>query len=145
MASAIPVPGQPGRLWIPGAGVVDQFYSGGNMKIAEVPDETAAGAAAASDSLGQMVASRFTDPNRFAKFTEQRGALDIKMRAPAAIPSSITRALEAQAQAEAQAEAQALVPQTDDSFDWTSPWVIGGAAVAVAAVGGIWWYRRRQR
>lgn len=121
------------------------------MKIAEVPDETAAGAVMASEGLGQMLVGRSLDPARMAKLTslEQRGELTSRLRPDIAvnpIASRVLAAQAAQAQAEAEAQAQAnLTPQGSDSFDWTSPWVLGGAALAVAALGGIWWYKRRQQ
>lgn len=127
MASAIPVPGQPGRLWLPGVGVINQ-YQEGNMKISSF------------GGLGQMrVALR---PELAARVEAMRSG-DVVLRQSAAALNPVAQAaLQRTIQVDTAGQQPADSAPSAGGFNWKSPMVLGGAAV-VALLGGFWWYKRR--
>lgn len=130
MTSAIPVPGQPGRLWLPGVAVVEQNRKG-NMKISSI-------------SLGQMVA---LNPALAARAAAVRSG-DLTVRQSGAVLNpALQAAIQRSAQADttgidAGAASAAVLTPGASGFNWKSPLVLGGSAAVL--LGGLWWYKRRR-
>lgn len=167
MASAIPVPGQPGRLWLPGVGVINQ-YQEGNMKISSfgglgqmrVALSPALAARAAAAKSGDVVL-RTANPVAQAAFDQQQRTMQLnKIKAMStdmlveffkaglknegfddAYPQQVQAAMSDVAN---ELRARGIDPASITvGFNWKSPMVLGGGA-AVVLLGGFWWYKRRR-
>lgn len=141
MASAIPVPGQPGRLFIPGTGTgLDQAH-GTYMKTSDVqmsPQELATLQGLGGD-LGQIVRP---DASLLA-----RGGLFAANKELVKQAAEIKQQLVANKQAAEQKQQQQQEKPLGDRIMeiLKNPYVIGGVVLVLGTVGFFIWKRRRSQ
>lgn len=145
MPSAIPVPGQPGRLFLPGVGVASHGVNNMNSTTKTFDVQMTETELATLQGLGQLTPA---NPLLARKVeSASSGLLKPMQDAQAAIlAQQLAARAQATALAEQQAKQQAAAPSIMDKVKdaLKNPMVLGGIVIAVGAVGFLLW-KRSQR